>query len=59
MRDPFSWPFVAKHNNDGYTSVLLPTGGVKVSPALHMEVIRAIQPDIFIALADEIIMESR
>lgn len=59
MRDPHTWPFVAKHNNDGYTSVLLPTGGVKVTTGMHMDVIRAMQPDIYVALADEVSADAR
>lgn len=57
-RDPFAWTFINKHSNDAYCSVSLSTGGVKVTPAMYMETIAAMQPDVFVALADEVMAEA-
>ncbi len=57
-RDPFAWPFLNKNNNDAHSAVSLPTGGVKVTPVMFMDTIAALQPDVFVALADEIMAEA-
>ncbi|GAX79060.1 hypothetical protein CEUSTIGMA_g6500.t1 [Chlamydomonas eustigma] len=53
-RDPTLYPFGGKPSNDKALYCTTNTGGMQVSPEMYMSVVEALQPDLFVTMADEI-----